>query len=205
MLLALGLLVVAGVAAGVAAGVGGSPNMSGDQSAGMALLNATGWAVPTYAFVGLLATGLVWWEVHTATAVVDGALEVDDAHPAEGGGDEDDGTGDDHTVLAAFDHLMRARTLATLLVPVLMAFVLGALASVVGSFLSASGFLYAWSSHVLVLGSGAAVWVIAGAALVIALYLRIQVAQEFARAEDAAARERAAEVPIDAGDSGGGA
>ncbi|HUI02052.1 MAG TPA: hypothetical protein VLZ77_00800 [Acidimicrobiales bacterium] len=207
VLLALGLLVVAGVVAGVVVGIGGSPGLSGDESAASALSSATGWAVPAYAFVALLATGLLWWEVRTATAVVDGALALDDAHPAHPSGHGDD---DEGPVLDAFDHLLRASTLATATVPVLMALVLGALAAVVGSFLSYRGSPapggYAWSGHALVLGSGAAVWVIAGAGLVLTLHLRALVGREFARAEHAAARERALGDPTAlAGGDGGGA
>ncbi|HUI01958.1 MAG TPA: hypothetical protein VLZ77_00325 [Acidimicrobiales bacterium] len=202
VLVGLGLLVVAGVVAGLVEGVGGPAGLTGDQSAASALASATGWAVPVYAFVALAATGLLWWEVHTATAVVDGALALD-----EDRGDAADG-GDDRRVLAAFDHLLRARTLATATVPVLMALVLGALGAVAGSFLAYRGSPApaggsAWSEHALVLGSGAAVWVVAGAGLVVALHLRTQVAHEFARAEHAAARERGLDRAPDAGGAGG--
>ena len=197
ILLAFVVVVATSAIAGVTAGLASS-GVPWRQTVGLALQDATEWSFPFFIFPVVFAVGLVWWQVHTWIGVIDAA---DSGAPAgrsrtgtltrrrrrrtasaEAAGDE---------LLAAFDHLLRARTLATWTVPVLGAALVAAIGSVLGDFLNssnaASGFV--WADRVRTIGWAAATGVLAGSAVVVAAYLRLHVDEEFTLAEQAAAAE----------------
>src|SRR5579863_3427615 len=136
ILLAFVVVVVTSAIAGVTAGLASS-GVPWRQAVGLALQDATEWSFPFFIFPVVFAVGLVWWQVHTWIGVIDaadsgapvgrsrtGALTRRRRRPTQSA----DGVGDE--LLAAFDHLLRARTLATWTVPVLGAALVAAIGSV---------------------------------------------------------------------------
>jgi hypothetical protein len=200
IVLAFVVVIVASTLAGVIAGVGGpaAAAVTWRQTVGTALQDATEWSLPFFIFPVVFAVGLVWWQVHTWIAVIDAVAA---GQPTGRGrtaaltrwrrqGTRPTVMADDE-LLAAFDHLLRARTLATWTVPVLGGALVAAVGSVLGEFLNTTGVVpgFAWGARVQTIGWAAATGVLAGSAVVVAAYLRQHVDQEFAQAERAAAAE----------------
>ena len=211
ILLAFVVVVASSAAAGVVAGVMGQPGVAEPwhQTVGLALQDATEWSFPFFIFPMVFAVGLVWWQVHSWIGVIEDAAAGIAPGPARAGvlrrarrrGEAlpDDAEAE---LLAAFDHLLRARTLATWAVPILGAALVAAIGSVLGDFLSSSGGAeggFVWGDRVRTIGWAAATGVFAGSAVVVAAYLRQHVDREFAFAERAAAeearRERSSAAP----------
>jgi len=206
ILLAFVVVILASALAGIVAGVAGPGSSAAvvaaplpwRETVGLALQDATEWSFPFFIFPVVFAVGLVWWQVHTWIGVIDAAaagqrsgrgrtaaltrLRRERIRRADGPDDE---------LLAAFDHLLRARTLATWAVPVLGTALVAAVGSVLGEFLSTSAAAagVAWGARIQTIGWAAATGVLAGSAVVVAAYLRQHVDEEFAQAERAAAEE----------------
>ena len=206
IVLAFVVVIAASALAGLIAGVGSGPWR---QTVGLALQDATEWSLPFFIFPVVFAVGLVWWQVHTWIGVIDAAA----AGQRSGRGRTAALTrlrrqrirradGPDDELLAAFDHLLRARTLATWTVPVLGTALVAAVGSVLGEFLATAGLAgsAAWGARVQTIGWAAATGILAGSAVVVGAYLRLHVDEEFAQAERAAALE--AERGPDAGAEG---
>ena len=143
IVLAFVVVIAASALAGLIAGVGSGPWR---QTVGLALQDATEWSLPFFIFPVVFAVGLVWWQVHTWIGVIDAAA----AGQRSGRGRTAALTrlrrqrirradGPDDELLAAFDHLLRARTLATWTVPVLGTALVAAVGSVLGEFLATAG------------------------------------------------------------------
>jgi hypothetical protein len=103
---------------------------------------------------------------------------------------EPDDDADSAILVAAFDHLLRAKSLATWALPLLFVVLAAALANALASFLlyrgAGLGGGEVWSNHLNSIGLGLATWVLVAAGLVAALYVRTQVSYEFTMAEEAA-------------------
>lgn len=158
--------------------------LSSAEAVGEAMQSATGWANPAYAFVLVAGVALVWWQARIWSGEIDLAVATD----AE---DADPDVADSPVLVAAFDHLLRAKSLATWALPLLLVVLTASAASVVASFLVFRGNLggsggEVWSNHVETIGFAAATWVLVLAGLVAALYVRTQVSYEFTVAEQAA-------------------
>jgi len=179
ILLAFVVLTVTGVSAGVTTGLGGeTAGLSTAQGIGLAMQAATTWASPAFAFVLLSSAWLVWWQVRIWGAEI--AL-------AESG----DGDADSPTLIAAFDHLLRAKSLASWSLPLYVVVLSAATSSVAGSFLLYRGTAVlgagsAWPQHLTSIGMALATAVLVGTGVVAAAYVRTQVSHEFTRAEEAA-------------------
>jgi hypothetical protein len=191
ILLAFTLIAATALVTGLVAAYGQEqPGLTSAQIVGLSMQDATTWANPAFTALLLGVVVLVWWQVRIWTAEI---AQHDTDDPADAAGADDDAT-----LLAAFDHLLRAKSLASWAVPVVIVLMAAAADSAVASFLlyrgPGIGGGTIWSNHTQNLGLAMATWVLAGAALVAALYLRAQVIWEFAAAEEAAEEERVAHV-----------
>jgi hypothetical protein len=186
ILLAFVVVTVTSVVVGIVTGVGQEgTGLTSAQTVGLAMQNATSWANPAFAFVLLAGVGLVWWQVKIWSAEIElaGAGEAEDI--------EDDA--DSPILVAAFDHLLRAKSLASWAVPLLAVVLAAAADAVAASFLLYRGASVGggtiWSNHLEAIGLGLATWLLAGTGMVAALYVRTRVSLEFTQAEDAAEEE----------------
>jgi len=182
ILVAFVILTATGVAVGVTTGLGSeAAPLSTVQGTGLAMQAATTWASPAFAFVLLSTAWLVWWQVRIWGAEIALAEAAGDDAPA----------GDDPTVIAAFDHLLRAKALATWSLPLYVVVLSAAASNVAGSFLlyrgrgSLAG-AARWSQHLGSIGLGLATALLVGTGVVAAAYVRTQVSHEFTLAEEAA-------------------
>ncbi|MGA2520260.1 MAG: hypothetical protein ABSG81_05505 [Acidimicrobiales bacterium] len=196
VLVAFVLITVTSVVSGIVSGVGQEEaGFTAAQVVGVAMGNASSWADPPFAFVLLVGVGLVWWQVRIWSAEIElaGATDGDEAAP--------EGDSENTVLVAAFDHLLRAKSLATWALPLLVVVLSASVADIVSSFLlyrgTGVGGGAIWSSHIESIGFACATWVLVLAGLVAALYVRTQVSLEFTLAEEAAGAV--------AGDAGTGA
>jgi hypothetical protein len=184
ILLVFVVLTVTSVVVGVVAAVGQEGGLTSAQLVGYAMQSATTWANPAFAFVLLVGVGLVWWQVRIWSA------EIELAGSGDNPDVEPDDDADSAILVAAFDHLLRAKSLATWALPLLFVVLAAALANALASFLlyrgAGLGGGEVWSNHLNSIGLGLATWVLVAAGLVAALYVRTQVSYEFTMAEEAA-------------------
>jgi len=211
IMVAFVIIAITAVVAGIVDAGSKNPGLSSAQVVGEAMETATAWANPAFAFILVVGVGLVWWQVRIWSAEIDVAA----AGEAE---DVDLDAADSPVLVAAFDHLLRAKSLVSWALPLLVAVLTAAAASVVASFLlyrgQGIGGGEVWSNHVETIGFAAATWVLVLAGLLVALYVRTQVSHEFTLAEEAASSASASPTPPvlvtgrsgdDAGEDGGDA
>jgi len=198
VLLAFTVITAAAVVTGLVAAYGQEqPGLAQAQIIGLAMQDATAWANPAFTALILGVVVLIWWQVRMWTAEI---AQYEGEDSAAGAAD------DDSMLLAAFDHLLRAKSLASWAVPVVIVVLAAAADSAVASFLlyrgQGIGGGTIWSNHTQNLGMAVATWVLGISALVAALYLRAQVIWEFAAAEEAAEEERRAQVAATSPETG---
>ncbi len=184
VLVAFVLITVTSVVSGVVSGLGQEEaGFTAAQIVGVAMGNASSWADPPFAFVLLVGVGLVWWQVRIWSAEIELAAAADDEAPPE---DDSESV----VLVAAFDHLLRAKSLATWALPLLVVVLSASVADIVSSFLlyrgTGIGGGAIWSSHIESIGFACATWVLVLAGLIAALYVRTRVSLEFTMAEEAA-------------------
>src|SRR5271165_1615881 len=110
VLLAFTVITTAAVVTGLVAAYGQEqPGLTAAQIVGLAMQDATTWANPAFTALLLGVVVLIWWQVRIWTAEI---AQHDFDDPEAGGAD------DDTMLLAAFDHLLRAKSLASWAVPV---------------------------------------------------------------------------------------
>jgi len=183
VMVAFVIVTITALVAGIVYAGSRNPGVGATQAVGESMEVATAWANPAFAFILVVGVGLVWWQVRIWSGEIDLAV----AGEAE---DPDPDAADSPVLVAAFDHLLRAKSLASWALPLLVVVLTASLASVVSSFLIYRGQGFGggevWSNHVETIGFASATWLLVLAGLVVALYVRTQVSHEFTVAEEAA-------------------